>query len=252
MRTTWTQVTMAAAGLLVLTAVSARAGADDRFRLEIEGGPAWQTRNDFGIPGDTGTRVDLAAIESGPVAAFRTTLTWDAGERWSLRLLAAPLRLNASFVPDAAIDFDGATFPAGETVTARYRFDSYRLSWIYRFPPGKRWSFRAGFTAKIRSAEIGIEGPSASRTYDNVGFVPLLHGGARFQASERLAIELEADALAAPQGRAEDVILRGDFQLSDKASAYVGYRFVEGGADNEKVFTFAFLHYAVAGIRLRF
>jgi hypothetical protein len=250
MRRTRNLATMAFVGVVASAVPSAH--ADDRFRLEIEGGPAWQTRNDFAIPGDTGTRVDLATIESGPVVALRTTLTWNAGERWSLRLLAAPLRLKASFVPDAPVDFDGATFPAAEKVTARYRFDSYRLSWIYRFPPGRRWSFRAGFTAKIRSAEIGIEGRSISRAYDNVGFVPLLHGGLRFQARERLAFDLEADALAAPQGRAEDVILRADLQLSKTVSAYGGYRFVEGGADNDKVFTFAFLHYAVAGVRLHF
>ncbi len=243
---------LSACGLLTGAAASVPAYGADRFRVELEGGAAWQTRNEFAIPGDTGTRVDLAAIESGPVAALRGTLTWDAGERWSVRLLAAPLRLETSFVPQAPIEFDGATFAAGEATAARYRFDSYRLSGYYRFRPGQRWSFRAGLTAKIRAAEIGLDSASASESYPNVGFVPLLYGAVRYQASERLALELEADAMAAPQGRAEDVALKAELRLSDRASAYVGYRMVEGGADVDKVYTFAWLHYAVVGLSLRF
>jgi hypothetical protein len=58
--------------------------------------------------------------------------------------------------------------------------------------------------------------------------------------------------MAAPQGRAEDVALKAELALPGEASAYVGYRLIEGGADNDKVYTFAFLHYAVAGVSVRF
>jgi hypothetical protein len=30
-----------------------------------------------------------------------------------------------------------------------------------------------------------------------------------------------------------------------------GYRLLEGGADNDEVFTFALFHYAVAGVRIK-
>jgi hypothetical protein len=237
-------------GAMITGSLPAR-GAE-RFRVELEGGAAWQSRNEFAIPGDTGTRVDLAAVESGPAGAFRGTLTWDAGERWSLRLLVAPLRLEAPFSAETPIEFDGVTFPAGEDLEVRYRFDSYRLSWIYALHSGERWSFRAGVTAKIRAAEIRIDSRTSSQSYTNVGFVPLLHGAIRYQVTDGLALELEADAMAAPQGRAEDVALKADVRLSDRASAFFGYRFVEGGADNDKVYTFSFFHYAVAGLSVRF
>jgi hypothetical protein len=87
---------------------------------------------------------------------------------------------------------------------------------------------------------------------ENVGVVPLLYGFARYQASDRVALEAEFDALAAPQGRAEDVSLKAVVRLSDRIDLDVGYRLLEGGADNEKVFTFAFFHYALAGVRIRF
>jgi hypothetical protein len=87
---------------------------------------------------------------------------------------------------------------------------------------------------------------------DDLGVVPLVYGYASYQATERFALELEVDALAAPQGRAEDVSLKGVFRVSNRVELDVGYRLLEGGADNDEVYTFAFFHYAVAGLRVRF
>lgn len=237
---------------LVLLAALATPAAGGEFHASLEGGAAWQTRNDFRIPGDGGTLVELAEYDKGPVPALRATLTWELSSRQSLRLLAAPLRVEASFAPDAPVVFQDLVFPAGRPVDATYAFDSYRLTWYWRFPPGTRWSFRLGATLKLRDAEIGLAGEPGSSTKENLGLVPLLYAYARYQASERFALELEADALAAPQGRAEDVSLKGVFRVSKKVELDVGYRLLEGGADNDEVYTFAFFRYAVAGVRVAF
>jgi hypothetical protein len=234
--------------LLVVLASSARAGD---LRASLEGGPAWQTRNDFRIPGDGGTLVELAEYDPGPVAAVRATLTWDLSARQSLRLLAAPLRLETTFTPDSPVVFQDLVFPSGRPTDATYVFNSYRLSWYWRFPPGEKWSFRLGATLKVRDAEIGLAGDPGSSVKEDLGVVPLLYLYARYQATDRFALELEADALAAPQGRAEDVSLKGVFRLSDRVELDLGYRLLEGGADNDDVYTFAFFHYAVAGVRVR-
>jgi hypothetical protein len=234
--------------LLVVLASGARAGD---LRASLEAGPAWQTRNDFRIPGDGGTLVELAEYDSGPVAAVRAALTWDLSARQSLRLLAAPLRLETTFTPESPVVFQDLVFPSGRPTDATYVFNSYRLSWYWRFPPGKKWSFRLGATLKVRDAEIGLAGDPGSSVKEDLGVVPLLHFYARYQATDRFALELEADALAAPQGRAEDVSFKGVFRLSDRVELDLGYRLLEGGADNDDVYTFAFFHYAVAGVRVR-
>lgn len=41
-------------------------------------------------------------------------------------------------------------------------------------------------------------------------------------------------------------------RLTDAIDLDVGYRLLEGGADNDEVYTLAFFHYAVAGLRIRF
>jgi hypothetical protein len=70
--------------------------------------------------------------------------------------------------------------------------------------------------------------------------------------TDRLSAILDADALAAPQGRAEDVALKMGYRVGGRWTASAGYRMVEGGADNDKVYTFAWLHYAVASMRYDF
>jgi hypothetical protein len=236
------------AALLVSLAAASSAGV---LRGSLEAGAAWQGRNDFRIPGDGGTLVDLAAYEPGPFAAFRGTLTYDLTPRQSLRLLAAPLRVESSFTPDSPVAFQELVFPAGQPLAATYVFNSYRLTWYWRFPPGDKWSFRLGATLKVRDAQIALAGAAGRSAKDDLGLVPLLYLAARYQATQRFALELEADALAAPQGRAEDVSLKGVFRLSDRVEIDLGYRLLEGGADNDEVYTFAFFHYAVAGVRIR-
>jgi hypothetical protein len=242
-----------AAGLVVLAlGLAAAPAAAGEFRAELEAGPVWQTRNDFRIPGDGGTLVELAEADPGPFASFRGTLTWDFTGRQSLRLVAAPLAVETTFTPAAPIAFQDLVFPAGQPTDARYVFNSYRLTWYRRFAPAGRWTFRLGATLKIRDAAIGLSGAPGPSVKDDLGVVPLLYAQVRFQATARLALEAEADALAAPQGRAEDVSVKAVLRLSDAVDLDFGYRLLEGGADNAEVYTFAFFQYAVAGVRLRF
>jgi apolipoprotein D and lipocalin family protein len=221
-------------------------------QFSVEGGAAWQTRNDFRIPGDRGTLVKLADYDRGPASPLRMTLSWDLGAHQSLRLLAAPLRVETTFTPSQPVAFQELVFPAGRLVDSTYVFNSYRLTWYRRFARGDKWAFRLGGTLKVRDAETGLSGTPGSSVKKNVGGVPLLYGFARYRASERLSLEAEFDALAAPQGRAEDVSVKAVLRLADKVDADIGYRLLEGGADNDSVYTFAFFHYAVAGIRIRF
>lgn len=239
-------------GLALVNLTPAPAWAQDRFRLDVEGQTAWQIRNQFRIPGTTGTLVSLEDHANGPFPAFRATVVWDLGENSSLRVLAAPLRLSVDFTPQAPVAFQGKTFGALRPTRARYEFDSYRLTWLYRFDAPGAWSFRAGLTAKVRDARIGLASGSLSAEKTNTGVVPLLYGGARYAPGGRFAVDLDVDGAWAPQGYAVDVALRAEWRLAGKASAFAGYRFLDGGADNDEIYTFATFHYATAGLSVRF
>jgi hypothetical protein len=70
--------------------------------------------------------------------------------------------------------------------------------------------------------------------------------------TNELGFLLEGDALAAPQGRAEDVLLAFYFHPAERIGMKVGYRILEGGADNDEVYNFTLLHYLAAGAMIEF
>jgi hypothetical protein len=80
----------------------------------------------------------------------------------------------------------------------------------------------------------------------------LLHLAAEYFPSERWRIVGEVDGLAGPQGRAFDASLRASYDVTDWCSLGLGYRTIEGGADNDEVFNFAWLHSMALSVECRF
>jgi len=244
--------------LLTLGLTAGFAVADDArppaFNLEVEAGPVWQTVNDVQIPNDSaGTRFSLVdLVGKGPQFAFRTYLTWHLNEKHSLRGLYAPLSFTEPGTPTGPVDFNGATFPAGEEVLATYKFNSYRLTYSYRWHNGEKWRWEVGFTAKIRDAKIQIQQGDVTSTKDDLGFVPLLHVAGHWRMSPRWHFLLDLDALAGGPGRAEDLALKLGYDLAPNWHLRAGYRTVEGGADVDAVYNFAWLHYAVMSVAVDF
>jgi hypothetical protein len=233
--------------LLVPTAAAAQV---PRLAFELEGGPAWQSYNDVEIPNDgTATRFSLSDLAgSGPWPAGRLYVTWNVTERHGLRLLIAPFSLTETVVPDRPVTFAGASYDAGEPTTATYTFNSYRLSYRYRLHAGDRSTALVGVTAKVRDAVIALEqGTTASRK-DDLGFVPLLHLAADWRLAPHWRIAVDADALAGGPGRAVDAAVKLGYDRGGRWAIQGGYRAVEGGADVEAVYAFAWLHYAVVSV----
>ncbi len=220
------------------------------WRFELEGGPAWQSYNDVEIPNDgTGTRFSLYDLAGGgPWPAARLYVTWNPTDRHGFRLLVAPFSLTETGTPTGPIRFAGADYAAGEPSRATYTFNSYRVSYRYRFHAGARTTAWVGFTAKLRDAVIALEQGSTRSEKTDLGFVPLLHLAGDWRLAPRWTLSLDVDALAGGPGRAEDTALEIGYDLGDRWTLQAGYRTVEGGADVDEVYTFAWLHYAVASL----
>jgi hypothetical protein len=225
--------------------------ANAQWQVDLESGAVTAGYNDVRIPGDTGTPFSLTSdLSTDPGAFFRLRLTYALSDRSTLSALAAPLRLDASGEVGRAVRLNGEEFPADVPLNARYRFDSYRLSYRYDFHRSDRFQAGVGFTAKIRAASIRLQAPGISAEKKNIGFVPLLNFNVGWMFAPNLVLTIDGDALAAPQGRAEDVLVAFRFQPEGRFQWRVGYRILEGGADVTEVYNFALLHYLVAGVRL--
>jgi hypothetical protein len=224
------------------------------FALELELGPVWQSRNDVQIPNDeSGTRFSIADVTgTGPWPAGRLYFTWNINDRHGLRALAAPLSITETGTLDEPVDFAGASYQAGVPTETTFQFNSWRLTYRYRFHAGDRWQWWIGGTAKIRDAKIQLRQGGVTSEDTDVGFVPLLHLAADWRLAERWHLTLDLDALAGGPGRAEDFAAKIAYDLNDRWSITAGYRTLEGGADTDEVYSFAWFHYAVVSGIYRF
>lgn len=241
--------------LTICFASSLNAQAKDRFphfRFETEIGPVWQTRNDVRIPGSTGSRLSLSDFSSGPFFAYRLTGWWKFNKRHAVRATFAPFEVTVDGTPASDISFDGRLFSAGTPLQGTYKFNSYRLAYLYTFSHVGPWRYSLGFSLKIRDARISLRNNSVSESYSNIGFVPLLLGRVEYHFTPKLWTFLDLEALAAPQGRAEDLTLQLRYRVYDPVDLGLGYRMIEGGASNDKVYTFAWIHYALFSIGVEF
>lgn len=123
-----------------------------------------------------------------------------------------------------------------------YRYEIYRTKSI---------ACGLGLTGKIRDAKIALKSASLESSKENVGFVPLINFRFSYRFNNHFGALLSGDALAAPQGRAEDVLAALTYGKTDKFRVKIGYRILEGGADNDEVYTFALIHYAVLGLMMQ-
>lgn len=224
-----------------------------KWLLDLETGGVFPGYCDVRIPGDAGTLFSLTDdLSLDPSFFFRFRAGLRFHPRHTLMVLVAPLSLDGSGSVAYSLDYNGLTFPAGTPLKAAYRFNSYRLTWRYGIKEGENLRIGLGLTAKIRDAAIRISGGGQSTENSNVGLVPLLNFFLEWRFSPALRLLLEGDAAAAPQGRAEDMQLAVVYQKSEKWSLRVGYRILEGGADNDKVYNFALFNYILAGVTAYF
>jgi len=248
--------TLLAALLLGLVAEAARSETlyeRECFRVELEAGPVWQTQNEVQIPGDTGTRFDLDGVTgAGPFAGGRVTVDWNPWRRHGFRLVVAPFQIKETGTLDGPVDFAGETYLPGLPTEATYKFNTYRLSYRFWIPHSRRWHTSIGATALVRDANIELrQGGTQSRKTD-LGLVPLLHVDTEYHLSRRWSLIADLDAAWAPQGRAIDLALKARYRINRKWDVSLGYRTIEGGADNDSVYTFAWLHQAVVAVGFRF
>lgn len=234
--------------LLVILMIASPAKSQAQLQLDLESGLVFAGYNDVRIPGDTGTLISLSdELEIEPSSFFRLRLQYSLGERHTVGMLIAPLRLEAKGEVDRTVIFQDEEFAANTHLESRYRFDSYRITYRYGFHRGEKIQVGLGLTAKIRDASIGLQGADKKSEKTNTGFVPLINFMARWVITDHWGLLLEGDALAAPQGRAEDVLLALNLWPDNKIGFKIGYRILEGGADNDEVYTFALLNYLVVG-----
>jgi hypothetical protein len=221
--------------------------------FDMETGAVVTGYNNVRIPGDQGTLFSMKDDLIPKTKIFyRIRLNYTIKSRHTLSVLYAPLEIKSDGNVSNDIFFEGVIFPANTGLTGTYKFNSYRLTYRYEIVLKPNFEFGLGFTAKIRDAKITLASAGLESKKTNVGFVPIINFRVLWKPDEKFGILLEGDALAAPQGRAEDVLIAATYRFSDHLGLKAGYRILEGGADNDEVYSFALFNYASVGLLIYF
>ncbi|MGB3092048.1 MAG: hypothetical protein WBC42_02410, partial [Candidatus Zixiibacteriota bacterium] len=117
-----------AAILLLLGLPQARA----EWSMDVEAGAVFSGYNDVRIPYESGIKFSLTKdLETDADYFIRLRLSYSFNDKHHISALAAPLRLDASGRIDRLVRFNEMEFAANAPLKARYRFDSYRLTYRY-------------------------------------------------------------------------------------------------------------------------
>lgn len=231
------------------------AAADEHRPLTVtlEGGAASFTRNDVRIPNEGGTRYDMTDLTgegSDPYA--RLYVHYAFNDRHSLRLNLAPLQSSGTGEFDQPVDFVESTFAADTPTRGSYRFNTYRLTYRWLFHQSEQWDWGFGGALLVRDAKVELTQGELNELDDDLGVVPLLHFYGAYHINSDWSLIMDLEAAGAAQGRAVDLALQARYQLDRHWSIAGGYRILDGGADNDSLYTFARVHYAHVAVGYQF
>ena len=203
--------------------------------LRLEVGQTKALINSFAIPNTGQDRVSLPVDDT--LISYRLTGFFDLQDGNQIYFLVAPLATNYKFKSEKNFEFNNEFFSEGEDTEVYYKFNSYRLGYLWR------WNYKtvliwAGLVGKIRDAQIEVSQGETSRSFDNIGFVPLASFGFEYYFTGILSLYSHTDGLSASQGSAYDSQI--EMRLNYGSTAFsLGKRILGGGVDNDDVFNSA-------------
>ena len=164
-------------------------------------------------------------------------------DRHTVVLLYQPLDLQTRTLLERDVSVDGLVYPSGTPLDLRYGFTYWRLSYLFDFLPEPEAELAIGASLQLRNATIDFASVDGEllRSNRDVGPVPILKARARLPIAERYWVGAEADGFWAPiryinggtsdvEGAILDATVRGGLTLDAGVDAYLGLRYVGGGA----------------------
>lgn len=231
--------------------------AEAQLRVSLESGAAFTQYNDVRVPNGDQNEGTLFSFRDdfedvNPTVFFRAELAYLIEDRHMVELTAAPLTIEYDNATLDNIDFAGTNF-SGDGINGRYEFNTYRATYRYRLLNRDKLKFGIGASLLVRDARIALSQGDLEADDTDLGFVPLVSFELSYTPEEKLSLLLKGDALVGPQGRAEDIFAGVLYNvLGERLRLKAGYRLIEGGADVDQVYNFAFIHFADVGAVLSF
>jgi hypothetical protein len=222
-----------------------------KHRLEVESGAVHILHNNIGTNSSTGSLFNTTNIENQINFYARFSYYFNLDRKNSFKLMVAPLSVNGEGTLSNSFEYGNKNFIPAHT-SYKYKFNSYRATYRRTIFENKDITFRLGLTIKIRDAFISLSQENSQYKKSNIGVIPLMHLNFEYRPIKKWAIITEVDLAAAPQGRAIDFAVSGRYDVNEYLDVAIGYRFLEGGAQNSKVYNMAFINYYFLALGMKF
>jgi hypothetical protein len=217
--------------------------------VRFETGISSVIKNEFRVPKQGGT--DVQFPDSSQMY-YRVEGSWDWNERHGLRFVVAPFSYSEKINTTAPIVFDKTTFASNTETSLNFKFNSYRLGYVYHWIQDTNWTLDVGGTLKVRDALISVEQAGVEEKFTDFGFVPLLYLKVARHWNELWSTALTADGAGSPQGYAVDALIDIEYRWREAYTLSLGYRLLDGGADNDTLKTFSTIQYLSTGLNYSF
>lgn len=224
-----------------------------QWRFCVESGAVFTQYNKVQAPNSPQNKGDRFSLVNNfskkPIAPFfRAEVRYLWRAKHSFEITAAPLTVNYGNLSSSSINFENQTFNSNST-QGSYEFNTYRLAYRYRLVNQAKLKFDLGASLLVRDARIALKNANQLAENTDLGFVPLLSFELTYISNPQWQWVLKGDALYGTQGRAEDVFAGFFYQLGSSAwRLKAGYRLIEGGADVDQVYNFAYFHFVNVGL----
>jgi hypothetical protein len=203
--------------------------------MNVDIGQTSTVYNRFSIPKSETDKISLPTGDQ--LTSFRLTGYFDLASKNQIYFLIAPLETYSEFESTKSFTFNETSFADNTNTEVTYKFNSYRLGYLWTWE-NSSFKYWLGAVAKIRDANITVTQGSESDSYKNIGLVPLASVGFNLILWQGVSLFSHTDALGSGQGSAYDSQIEIKVSSADYGVS-LGKRILGGGADNEKVYTFA-------------
>lgn len=241
--------------IIIIATISAfliPASSTAQLTVSVESGIAFTQYNNVKAPNQDNQQGSFFSLaddfqEVQTPIYFRAEAKYLIASKHTIEITAAPLVVESQSFEGSSLLFENTSFE-DDNVNGRYQFNTYRASYRYRILKRPKFLIDLGASILVRDASITISQNNTSVSNTDLGFVPLISLYAQYNINPKLQTILKGDALVGPVGRAEDFFLGFQYIPFSTMGIKVGYRLIEGGADVEQVYNFAFFHFASVGL----
>ena len=217
-----------------------------RYRFVFEFGPVFTNRNLVRTPNDTGTTIDLAALEEEFHMTARAIFEGYISEKSEIMAWYGPMGMTDFGNPTDPFTVGGTTFdpndPDAAIFDSNYRWIDLRVGYRYNFLRGRRVTARIGASVQYSKTEFEVEQRNPELVIVKGGrgrvetVLPLLHASVDYRFNDRWSVDASFDGISNGNDEYINVGAYIRWRPSRIWDLAFGGRLIDGKIDDGKFF----------------